>query len=307
MDPHTLGQLFVAGGGLATVGYVLHKLGQGLTVALEWAAKIAVVFVVTWLAIKATYKAGRWIVRHWRTSVAALVVAAWCHWLGWLSLAITVATVAIGLAAWRMASLTSFDAWAGRYLRSWWQRWAYYAPRMPRWLRNCHLTVRDAEPVISINVNPLRRSAMLPRVKPRRDQLPRIVGVRSGASWDEVRIRLVPGQTPEDFDVAARTLAVARGVARCQVRELEPNLVSVDFQRRDLLSKLVACRQLENLAASDRDAVKVAAAVGRVWSGVPSTAPTGASPWPVATPSTPARQVPGRTPSPGARWSRSRI
>ena len=45
MDPHTLGQLFVAGGGLAAVGYVLHKLGQGLTVALEWAAKIAVVFV----------------------------------------------------------------------------------------------------------------------------------------------------------------------------------------------------------------------------------------------------------------------
>ena len=64
-----------------------------------------------------------------------------------------------------------------------------------------------------------------------RAQLPTVLGVRSGASWDEVRVRLVPGQKPEDFDEAARALASARGVARCQVRELTPNVVSIDFFR----------------------------------------------------------------------------
>src|SRR5262249_20671550 len=80
-------------------------------------------------------------------------------------------------------------------------------------------------------------------------QLPRVVGVRSGASWDEVRIRLVPGQKPEDFDDAARALASARGVARCQVRELSPNVVSIDFQRRNLLADPVSCLELATLAS----------------------------------------------------------
>jgi S-DNA-T family DNA segregation ATPase FtsK/SpoIIIE len=79
-------------------------------------------------------------------------------------------------------------------------------------------------------------------------ELPQVLGVRSGASWDEVRIRLVPGQKPEDVDQAARALASARGVARCQVRELTPNVVSIDFQRRNLLADPVACLDLVTLA-----------------------------------------------------------
>ena len=43
-----------------------------------------------------------------------------------------------------------------------------------------------------------------------------MLGVRSGASWDEIRIRLVPGQKPEDFDEAAR--AFARGLAEGPTR-----------------------------------------------------------------------------------------
>ena len=90
-----------------------------------------------------------------------------------------------------------------------------------------------------------------------------MLGVRSGASWDEVRVRLVPGQKPEDFDEKARELAVARGVARCQVRELKANVVSIDFQRRNLLVDTVWCRDLADLvdvAGSDVD-------LKSVWSG----------------------------------------
>jgi S-DNA-T family DNA segregation ATPase FtsK/SpoIIIE len=81
------------------------------------------------------------------------------------------------------------------------------------------------------------------------------------ASWDEVRVRLIPGQKPEDFDQAARALASARSVARCQVRELSPNVVSIDFQRRNLLANPVACPDLAaGIAGRSVD-------LRRVWAG----------------------------------------
>ncbi len=103
-----------------------------------------------------------------------------------------------------------------------------YSPKLSDWLHACGLSIKpDAVPMV-VTVTPLgrgiRRSRSHVQVR-----LPRVLGVRSGASWDEVRIRLVPGQKPEDFDQAARALASARGVARCQVRELSPNVVSIDF------------------------------------------------------------------------------
>jgi S-DNA-T family DNA segregation ATPase FtsK/SpoIIIE len=74
---------------------------------------------------------------------------------------------------------------------------------------------------------------------------------------------LVPGQKPEDVDEVARALASARGVQRCQVRELTPNVVSIDFQRRNLLAEPVACPDLVTLADVDGRSVDVR----RVWSG----------------------------------------
>jgi S-DNA-T family DNA segregation ATPase FtsK/SpoIIIE len=114
-----------------------------------------------------------------------------------------------------------------------------------------------------VSVNLLRRSGVTRPVKPRPDQTPRILRVRSGASWDEVRLRLVPGQKPEDFDQVTRELAVARRVSRCQVRELAPDVVSIDFQRRNLLAATVACPALVDLT----DVPGTAIDLDRVWAG----------------------------------------
>jgi DNA segregation ATPase FtsK/SpoIIIE, S-DNA-T family len=127
----------------------------------------------------------------------------------------------------------------------------------------CRLTVPDGQQAITINVNPFKRTGIAPKAKPRPDQLPRILGVRSGPSWDEVRVRLVAGQKPEDFDLVARELAVARGVMRCQVRELKPDVVSIDFQRRNLLADTVLCQNLTDLVTVDGADVDLR----RVWSG----------------------------------------
>src|SRR5262249_54063250 len=164
------------------------------------------------------------------------VLAVWWRSWGWPSLMITLGVIIVALAVWRRADLMSFDAWPGRWLRSWWQRWTVYAPKLPGWLYACGPSIADKAAPVAVTLT------LVGRKKVHRDRrrpgvhAPRVLGVRSGPSWDEVRVRLVPGQKPEDFDEATRALACARGVARCQVRELSPNVVSIDFQRRDLLA-----------------------------------------------------------------------
>jgi S-DNA-T family DNA segregation ATPase FtsK/SpoIIIE len=222
---------------------------------------VAVVFVTAWLLVKALYWIARQVVRHWRTSLATAAALTWSYWLGSPSLLATIVGVAVALLVWRRVHRDSFEPWAGRRIRAWWQRWTVYAPRMPGWLRACGLTVSDRDRAVSVQLTAFRRTGLA--AKPRRDQLPRVVGVRSGASWDEVRVRLVPGLTPEDFDQATRALAVARGVARCQVRELAPDLVSIDFQRRNLLADPVASSDLAALASVSGAGVDLR----RVWSG----------------------------------------
>ncbi len=255
--------LVVAGGGvLGVVVWVLAKLGRALITVAEALAAAAVVIFTVWLLIKALMWALRQVVVHWRTSLAVVGVLAWCQWRGWASLTLTAGVVAGVLVGWRLVNLASFDVWAGRYLRAWWLRWTVYAPKLPGWLHACGLsTKQDAMPVV-VAITPWGRT--LRRGRPQvRAQLPTVVGVRSRVSWDEVRVRLVPGQKPEDFDEAARALASARGVTRCQVRELTPNVVSIDFQRRNLLADPVTCRDLNDLAGVAGGSVDLR----RVWAG----------------------------------------
>jgi DNA segregation ATPase FtsK/SpoIIIE, S-DNA-T family len=246
MDAHVIVLVLAGGAALGVLVWVLAKLGKALIKIAEALAAAAVVLFTVWLAIKAVVWALRQVLAHWRTSLTVLAILAWWHWWGSASLGVTAGVVAGVLTAWRLIDLASFDARAGRHLRAWWLRWTVYSPKLPQWLHACGLSIKpDAVPMV-VTVSPLGRSIRRTRSQAQAD-LPQVLGVRSGASWDEVRIRLVPGQKPEDFDEAARALASARGVTRCQVRELIPNVVSIDFQRRNLLTDPVACLDLATL------------------------------------------------------------
>jgi S-DNA-T family DNA segregation ATPase FtsK/SpoIIIE len=259
MSPHTLGVLVLVAGGVAVAVWLLHKIGKTLVVVAEAVATVAVVFVALWWLVKGLAWMVRQVGRHPRTSLAVVAVVAWWHWLGWLSLALTVAGLLVMLVGWRLADLPSFQWWVWRWVRAWWLRWTVYAPKLPGWLHACGLSIRDDLLPVAVTVN------LVGRKKIRRDQhravvrYPTVLGVKSGPSWDEVRVRLVPGQKPEDFDEAARALASARQVLRCQVREIHPNVVSIDFQRRNLLADPVACQTLDE--AGGRVDLR------RVWSG----------------------------------------
>jgi S-DNA-T family DNA segregation ATPase FtsK/SpoIIIE len=247
MDAYLIALVIAGGAALGIVVWALAKLGKALIKIAEALAAAAAVLFAVWLVIKAVMWALRQVLTHWRTSLTVLAMVAWWYWWGAASLGLTAGAVVGVLTAWRLIDLASFDAWAGRHLRAWWLRWTVYAPKLAQWLHACGLSIKpDAMPLV-VTVNPLGRSIRRSRSQAQA-RLLQVLGVRSGASWDEVRIRLVPGQKPEDFDEAARALASARGVTRCQVRELSPNVVSIDFQRRNLLTDPVACLDLATLA-----------------------------------------------------------
>jgi len=135
----------------------------------------------------------RRVLTHWRTSLTPVVLAAWWHWWGWASLALTVGIVAGALTGWRLVALASFDAWAGRHLRAWWLRWTVYSPKLPDWLHAYGLCIKpDAVPLV-VTVTPLGRGIHRGRSHVQA-RLPRVLGVRSGAPWDEVRIRWCPAR-----------------------------------------------------------------------------------------------------------------
>ncbi|MGH3809195.1 MAG: FtsK/SpoIIIE domain-containing protein, partial [Pseudonocardiaceae bacterium] len=254
MDVGMIAELVAGAGVLGILVWVLAKIGQVLIKVAEALAAAAVAVLAVWLLIKAGVWAIRQAVTRWRTSLTVLAVAAWWHWWGWPSLVLTMGVIAAVLTGWRVIDLVSFDAWAGRHLRAWWLRWTVYAPKLPEWLQACGLGIKhDTAPVV-VALTPVLRGVRRSQQEVKA-QLPTVMGVRSGASWDEVRIRLVPGQKPEDFDMAARALASARGVARCQVRELSPNVVSIDFQRRNLLADPVTCPELATLASVPSTAI----------------------------------------------------
>ena len=240
MDLQMFAALIAGGAALGIAVWVLAKIGRALIKIAEALAAAAAVLFALWLVIKAVVWALRQTLTHWRTSLTVIGVLVWWHWWGWPWLVAVSGVVAGLLSGWRLLDLRSFDSWAGRHLRSWWLRWTIYAPKLPHWLHACGLGIRQDAPPVVVALSPLGRSFRHGRRRPDA-VLPRVLGVRSGASWDEVRVRLIPGQKPEDFDQAARALASARGVARCQVRELSPNVVSIDFQRRNLLADPVAC------------------------------------------------------------------
>ncbi|GAB2977790.1 cell division protein FtsK [Amycolatopsis acidiphila] len=257
MSAHTFGVLFLGGVGLAVVVWVLHKLGRALASIAEALAATAVVFIALWSLIRAFVWVVKEIVTHPRTSLTVVAVASWCLWLGWLSLVVTATVVTAGLLSWRRFHLVSFDQWAGGPLRSWWFRWAVYMPKLPGWLHACGLSVKDDTVPVDVTVTLVGCKKINRDQQESRVHVPRVRRVKSGASWDEVRVVLVPGQKPEDFDEAARALASARKVSRCQVREVGPNVVSLDFQRRDLLAAPVQCPPLDEGRVDLR----------RVWAG----------------------------------------
>lgn len=141
------------------------------------------------------------------------LAAGW--WLGWPAGAGTVGIFAAGIILWRWKRPEMFERWVSRRARVRFLRWFRYRRRWARMLTACGLTEGDAHVLY----------------------VPRLRLVTIDDHLDRVRVRMLPGQSPEDYHTRVVRLAHAFGARECRAIDAGPALVELVFRHGDSLAE----------------------------------------------------------------------
>ena len=182
----------------------------------------------------------RFIVRH-PFAAAVTVLLAWLYvTAGWPALAILAGAVVLVLAVWRWRWPVPFARWVTAPARNRWRAWHYRR----RW-----------SGVMTISgLAELYRARVL---------LPVLGKVTATRHVDRVAVRLVSGQSPDDFAHVAENLAHGFGAMLCRIRQARQGSLVLEFVRKDALAAPVPA-----LPVPDR-ADLAALPVGRCEDGTP--------------------------------------
>ena len=187
-------------------------------------------------------RCGWWLARRPAVVVALAVVVTVGVAKGPVVLAVDVALAVAVLAGWARLHRASFDPTAGRLLRGLWRSgWTYGV----RW----------------------RASMMFAGLGGRLDGdewLPRVTRVRAGRWADRVRVRMVVGQQPADWEHRSDALAHAFGARSCQVTILagRPGFLELTVGRQDPLAAVISALPVPDEAGVDLAAVPVGVTEG---------------------------------------------
>jgi len=157
-----------------------------------------------------------WSARRWSITAPLLALAViYLEW-DWRAVVELVAAALVLGAVWRWLHPASFGWVAGLVLGNWRLTIKYRR----RW--------RGA--MLGVGLLVTHRA---------REYLPVIRRARSTRWTDTLTVRLLHGQTPEQFALAAEGIRHVYGAHRCTVRETKPGRVAVRFYTRDPLLKVV--------------------------------------------------------------------
>jgi S-DNA-T family DNA segregation ATPase FtsK/SpoIIIE len=172
-----------------------------------------------------------------------LVVLVVRHW-GWWSLVLALLALAAALLIWAGLDLGSFRRHGWLPVLSEWRRATVYAFRWRTVMRLGDLVKRDRG----------------------REYQPRLRAVRSEGWRDRVRVRMIPAQSPEAWELRRDNLAHSFGARSCRVRVLRPRLLELDLIHRDPLVRPLPVPVL----VQDADGVDLKrVTVGRTETGKP--------------------------------------
>ena len=179
-------------------------------------------------------------------AVAALVVVTWLG-LGWPGLVGLAAIAVVGLAGLRVLQPSWFARFVAGPVRDW-LRWWFYRRR---W--KAAMTLAGLAP-------DYRGQPMLP-----------VLGrVHRAGAVDLVRVGLVTGQAPADFEARAENLAHAFGARLCRIRSAAPGVVMLELVRADTLADPIGALPITGRGGPGRAAgrpvrgrLALAAAAGR--------------------------------------------
>ena len=145
-------------------------------------------------------------------AVAALVVVTWLG-LSWPGLVALAAVAIAGLGGLRVLQPEWFARFVAMAVRDWF-RWLFYRRR---W--KAAMTLAGLAP-------DYRGQPMLPV----------LAAVRQAGAVDLVRVGLVTGQAPADFEARAENLAHAFGARLCRIRGAAPGVLVLELVRADTLA-----------------------------------------------------------------------
>ncbi|MEV0678070.1 FtsK/SpoIIIE domain-containing protein [Actinosynnema sp. NPDC050436] len=207
---------------------------------LKW---LAALLALAWLLVVGGVRLVLVVLRY---PVVTLVPAsaAWCSLrFGPVPLVLAVLSVVAGLLIWSGLHRASFLRHTWLRVVTEWRRATVY---VPKW----RTTMRLAE---------------LAKDSHGREHRPTLKRVRSDGWRDRVRVRMVPAQSPEAWELRRDGLAHAFGARSCRVRVLRPRLIELDFVHRDPLARPVPVPVLSRDTEVDLKRV----IVGRTESGRP--------------------------------------
>ncbi|WP_026360813.1 FtsK/SpoIIIE domain-containing protein [Amycolatopsis nigrescens] len=214
------------------------------TLAPRWVKVVLSPVILTWLACWLLFQLGRVLFRYPLT-LAVAVLAGWADArFGHGPLALALAGMVTGLAAWWWLHRSSFIRVALPRVRTEYRRFSIYACQWRTVMRLSDLVKRDRG----------------------KEYRPRLRSVRSEGWRDRVRVKMVKGQAPEQWDLHASGLAHSFKAMACRVRVRKPGHLELDFVHRDPLAQPISAPALaDESAAVDLKRVTV----GRLENGKP--------------------------------------
>ena len=205
---------------------------------------LAAVLALVWLVLVAVVRLVLIVVRYPVVTLVP-VSAAWC-WLrfGLSPLVLALLSLVAALTIWAGLGRVSFLRHCWFRVVTEWRRATVYAPRWRSVMRLAELAKRDRG----------------------REYRPRLRRVRSEGWRDRVRVRMVPAQSPEAWELRRDGLAHSFGARSCRVRVLRPRLIELDFVHSDPLARPVPVPALVDSAEVDLRRVVVGRTeTGRPW------------------------------------------
>ncbi len=205
---------------------------------------VAALVALVWLAVVGAMRLVLVVVRYPVVTLVPLS-AAWCWWRFGLSpLVLALLSLVAALSIWAGLDRRSFLRHGWYRLVTEWRRLTVYVPKWRSVMRLAELAKQDRG----------------------REYRPRLRRVRSEGWRDRVRVRMVPAQSPDVWELRRDGLAHSFGARSCRVRVLRPRVIELDFVHCDPLLRPLAVPALADSTEVDLKRVVVGRTeTGRPW------------------------------------------
>ncbi|MFI5535297.1 hypothetical protein ACIA5H_02795 [Nocardia sp. NPDC051900] len=179
---------------------------------------------LVWWTFVAVGVTARWAVLFPMFSIPVLLATAAGLFCGTVAGVVVVGVSIAGIIVWRLRRPEMFERWVTRRARVRFLTWFRYRRRWARLMTACHLSIDRND----------------------RTFIPRLLSADIGPVTDRVRVRMLDGHCPADFENRVSHLAHAFGALDCRATITGPGIVELALRRSDSLAETVILPRVDH-------------------------------------------------------------